>query len=370
MLNPLHLYKYVHAPRSFLRYLRYILYFKLSQDKLLKEKYIPSTRRLIIFLTPGFDIVNGGILSISSIYEETKKLKHIHNAETIMCTIPGDPLLLRYIKFKNKNNIYRFSQVLSFFKDLQNVIIHIPEYCIYEFLRYISHRDYLRLFNIKDLHINIMLQNIELLHHIKYIERLKKLGKVTCTTAHEQYSILKLRKKLGIPLHKLSWYLSHEKYNKKKYIEKKDLMIVSPDIHKKKSVILRLIDEQFPQLKIQIIKNLTYEEYKRVISQAKWALTFGEGLDGYFIETIFSGGISFSVYKPVFFTDDFKSLLTVYNNYDVLIKNICSDIKSLDNEITYTNYQREQYDLICRHFKYEEYIKNIELFYEGKYTYK
>ena len=60
-------------------------------------------------------------------------------------------------------------------------------------------------------------------------------------------------------------------------------MIVSPDFHTKKAEILRLIAGHFPQLQIQIIKNLTYEEYKKVISRAKWAITFG-GLDGYFID--------------------------------------------------------------------------------------
>lgn len=342
---------------------------KLYQHKLLKENYFPSAKKLIIFLTLGDDIVNGGILSISSIYEETKNLKHIHGADTIMCTIPGDPLLLKYTKFENPNYIFRFSQVMSYFQNLQSLMIHVPEYCIDQFIRNISSRDYLRLNKIKDVHINLMIQNIELLPPLKYIERLKKLGKLTCTTAHEKYSTPELRKKLGFPLHKLSWFTSPEKYNKKRYIEKEDLMIVSPDSHPKKSEVLSLITQQLPQLRIQIISNLTYEEYKKVISRAKWALTFGEGLDGYFVETIFSGGISFSVYNPAFFTEDFKSLRTIYNNYDILIKKICSDIKDLGNEIIYINYQNEQYDLCSRHFEYKDYIKNIELFYKGEYTY-
>jgi hypothetical protein len=214
-----------------------------------------------------------------------------------------------------------------------------------------------------------MIQNIEVLSPMEEIERLKRLGKVTCTTAHEKYSTLELRKKLGCPLHKLSTYVSPEKYNKRRYVEKEDLMIVSHDEHSRKAEVLGLIAKCLPHLKIQIIKNLTYEEYKKVISRAKWALTFGEGLDNYFIETIFSGGISFSVYNSAFFTEDFKFLRTVYDNYDVLIKKICSDIKDLDNETAYANYQKEQYDLCSAHYKYEEYIKNLELFYEGKYTY-
>lgn len=343
---------------------------KQIQEKLLKENYPPNTNKLIVFLTPGSDIVNGGILSISSIYEESIKLKHAHGAEVIMCAIPGDPPLLKYTKFNNQNYIYRFSQVLSHFQNLQNLIIHIPEYGIDQFLRNVSDEDYLKINEIEDAHINIMLQNIELLSPIECIKELEKLGKVTCTTAHEQYSTSEIRKKLGFPLHKLSVYVSPEQYNKKRYIEKEDLMIISPDNHPKKSEVISLIAKQFPKLRIQIIKNLTYEEYKKVISRAKWALTFGEGLDGYFLETIFSGGVSFAVYNSTFFTKDFKYLRTVYDSYETMAKKTCSDISEIDNEKVYTQYQNKQYTLCTKYYNYEEYVENLELFYRGRYTYE
>jgi hypothetical protein len=215
-----------------------------------------------------------------------------------------------------------------------------------------------------------MLQNIELLSSMRYIKKLRSLGSLTCTTAHEKYSTLELRKKLDFPLHILLVSVSPEKYQRKKYAEKENLMIVSPDPHPKKTTILNLVARQFPQLKIQIINNISYEGYKKLVSNAKWALTFGEGLDNYFLETVFSGGISFSAYNSKFFTDDFKSLRTVYDNYNVLIKKICSDIKELDNEEAYVAYQNEQYALCSQHYNYKEYIKNLELFYKGEYTYR
>lgn len=343
---------------------------RLCQDILLKANYSRGTRRLIVFLTPGFNIVNGGIMSISSIYEETRKLKHIHGAESLLCALPGDPILLRYTKFKNQNYIYRFSQVLSYFKNLQYLMIHIPECYIGNFLDNVTYRDFMKLRKTRSVHINIMLQNIELLSPIQYIAKLREFGKLTCTTAHEKYSTLELRQKLEMPLHRLSVFVAPEKYYKKEYNEKEDIMIVSPDDHPKKFEILSLINRQFPRLKIQIIKNLTYEGYKEVISRAKWAFTFGEGLDNYFLETVFSGGISFSAYNSNFFTEDFKSLHTVYDNYDVLIQKICSDIRDLDNEIAFADYQNEQYTLCSKHYNLKEYIKNLETFYRGDYTYK
>ncbi|HEC88426.1 MAG TPA: hypothetical protein ENI52_03825 [Thermoplasmata archaeon] len=342
---------------------------KQIQEKLLKENYSPNTNKLIVFLTPGYDIVNGGILSISSIYIESVKLKPIHGAQVVLCTVPNDPPLLKYTKFKNQNYIYRFSQILSYFQNLEYLMIHIPEYAVNRFLKNISPLEYTKFKKMKNIHFNIMLQNIKLLSSVEDIEKLKKFGKVTCTTAHEQYSSLETRKRLGVPLHKLSTYVSPEFYDRKSYTEKKDLMIVSPDAHPRKKEILNLIRKQLPGIDIKVIKNLTYEEYKTILSRAKWALTFGEGLDGYFVETIFSGGISFAVYNPEFFTEDFKHLLTVYNDFGTLIKNICSDIENLDNPKKYTTYQSEQYNICRKYYNYKKYIKNLELFYRGEYTY-
>jgi hypothetical protein len=215
-----------------------------------------------------------------------------------------------------------------------------------------------------------MLQNIDLLSSRKHVRELGRLGKLTCTTAHEKYSTPKLRQELGVPLHKLSVHISPEQYERKPYNEKDNLMIVSPDKHLKKKEVLDVVARCFPDIKIQVISNLTYEEYKQVISKARWSLTFGEGLDGYFVETVFSGGISFSVYNSRFFTEDFRSLRTVYQNYDVLIRKICKDIIDLGDEGTYSDYQNRQFDLCHKYYDYKEYLRNLESFYREDYTYK
>ncbi len=147
-------------------------------------------------------------------------------------------------------------------------------------------------------------------------------------------------------------------------------MIVSPDQHPRKTEILKLIEKELPLLKMKIIKNMSYEEYKETISRAKWALTFGEGLDGYFVETIFSGGIGFSVYNPKFFTRDFGSLRTVYGSYEILVQKICKDIFELDDEKAYVDYQNKQFELCSIRYDYRNYLKNLEAFYRGEYTYK
>ncbi len=102
-----------------------------------------------------------------------------------------------------------------------------------------------------------------------------QFGKITDTRHRPNILTLKLRNKLGFPLHKLSVYVSPEKYIRKTYEEKDNLLIGSPDPSTHKTEILKTIQTNFPTLKTKIIKNMTYEQYKETISRAKWALTFG-----------------------------------------------------------------------------------------------
>lgn len=341
---------------------------KAIQRERLMKHYCPTAQRLIIFLAPAHDWVNGGILSINSIYDETCKLKQIHRAEVVMCTIPGGNLLLKYTKFRNQNFLYCFSDVLSYFQNCKELLIHIPESYAENFAEDYLTEERRQQKKLKCLHINILLQNIDLIPSREALKKLEVLGKVTCTTAHEAYSGHETEERIGCRIHKLSVWASPEQYLKRGYSEKNDLMVISHDQHELKSEVLGVIARRFPKLRLQVIRNISYEEYKTVISKAKWAITFGEGLDGYFIEPIFSGCIAFAVYNDRFFTEDFKTLETVYPNYETLIQNICSDLIELDNESSYTQYQSKQFELCAKYYDYNVYVDNVALFYSKYYS--
>jgi hypothetical protein len=339
-----------------------------KQQSILKESLDADIKSMIIFLTPGFDTVNGGVLSIYSLYSETKKLKDVHESEVIMCTLPGEPSILKYTHFENDANLFKFTIVLEYFKHLKSLTIHIPEYAVPYFIRNISKRDKIRLRSIPNVHYNIMLQNIWLMCDVREVKKLQSLGGVTCTTAHERYCTLANRKKYDIPFHLLSTFVSPELYTKKGLNEKEDLMIISPDPYSEKDKIIKSIEKNFPGMKLQIIRNINYDDYKKLISNAKWALTFGEGLDGYFIETIFSGGISFAVYNEDFFTPNFKGLKTVYMNYEELKERIIMDIKDLEDEKKYYEYQKKLFNILTQKYNYKRYLENLESFYRYDYT--
>src|SRR5262249_43203974 len=102
---------------------------------------------------------------------------------------------------------------------------------------------------------------------------------------------------------------------------------------------------------------------------AKWSLTFGEGLDAYFAEPIWSGGVSFAVFNERFFTPEFAALDTVYPSWDALLSNIVSDLNRLDDPVSYRACSRRAYDLLGTLYDLERSREGLRAFYRGEYTF-
>jgi hypothetical protein len=347
------------------------------QTKLFNKEYnTDTTKKLIVFIVPGADrftgneTMSGGVISILSIAEETKKIFDKNKeVSTIVCTINEDNLLLKYQNFENNFNIYDYKFV-SYFNNLSEIIVHIPDYMAVHFYNVLTKKNIIFFNETHQVHFNIMNQNINLMPLPKEMEPLKNLASLTTvTTAHQQYSTQYHRNFYGVPLHKLSVWISPEQYTFKQKNEKENLLIYSPDEHLDKEKIINKLKE-VGGLKLQMIKGITYTEFKEVISKAKWALTFGEGLDGYILEPIFSGAIGFAVYNEDFFTAEYKRLKTIYNSYDDLYNRIVEDINFLDNDKEYKDYQQIQYNICKSQYSSEVYKKNIEKFYKQEYTFK
>jgi len=288
----------------------------------------------------------------------------------IMCTLPNEYLLFRHKLFANRTDVFRFTQLRQYFSDAKEVLFHVPEFMCTYFMEYLEDGDRQWIEGLEKVHINVMNQNVLLMPSAAELGQLKQLAQVvTATTAHQRYCNAHYRQVYNVPLHKLSVWISPEKYTFRKYSDKENLIVVSPDSHPMKDSVLEKL-AAIPGLHVQIIRNLTYEQYKSTIARAKWALTFGEGLDGYIIEPIFSGAVAFAVYNEEFFTPDFKELPTVYRSYDHLLETIVNDIERLDDEHLYKDYQQVQFDLCAKYYSAEQYRKNIRSFYENNYTFK
>ena len=326
-----------------------------------------GTKRLIVFLTPGFDSPNGGIMSIARIYEESAALADLHGAKVAMCTVPGDPPLLKYTWFKNRDYLLDLEALLNRCRRLEYLLIHIPEYAINRVSEWLTSNS-ARLQKIKDVHFNVLIQHIDIAYG-QDLSRLSRFGKVTGTTAHEAYSNAATRDSLGVPLHRLSCCNGPERYTLSSYQDKQPLLMVGHDDHPIKKQVLLEIERALPALKIQVIQNLTFEEYLAVARSAKWSLTFGEGLDSYFSDPVWSGGVSFAVFNERFFTSAFAGLETVYPSWEVLIDKITTDMQRLDEPVAYERCWKQAWDLLGELYSTERFRENLRAFYRGEYTF-
>jgi len=146
-------------------------------------------------------------------------------------------------------------------------------------------------------------------------------------------------------------------------------LIVSHDEHPLKEQVLRRIAQVLPELTIQVVKNLSYEDYKKLIRRAKWSLTFGEGLDGYFAETVWCGGVSFAVFNDRFFTPAFAKLETVYPSWEVLMDRMATDLRRLDEPVAYNRCWQQAYDLLNDLYSTDRFRENLRMFYRAEYTF-
>ena len=348
---------------------------KKRQNDLLPELFLNDERPLVLFLVQGADrftgkdSISGGAISIMSLCEETRKLNEEFGFQTIMCTMNEEFLLEKHEQFENNTPVFRFEQIPRYFTHTPRVIIHVPEYLTGKFISTLTdtQRDWL---SSRDLvHVNIMNQNIRLMPGAEIISLVSQVAqKITITTAHQKYCTPAHRKEYGVPIHKFSVWISPEQYRFVPWKDKENLLVVSPDRHPLKEAILQQL-QSVPGLKVQVIQNLTYTEYKELIARAKWSLTFGEGLDGYLIEPVFSGAIGFAVYNEEFFTEEFRTLPTIYSSYEALVSQLIPDMGRMDQKDIFPVIQKELFGVCALNYSGEVYVENIKKFYLGEFTY-
>ena len=328
-----------------------------------------GAKRLIAFLTPGCDSPAGGVLSIAALYRETKTMGDIHRARVALCPVPGDPYIPKYTWFENKDYMLDLNVVLERCGRLDYLLLHVPEYACGQVADWLDTEAGGRAREAAELHINVLVQNIDLLV-VEDLRRLKAFGRVTCTTNHESYSDAATRERLGVTMHRLSVGIYRQEFFRRAdYKDKEPILVVSHDEHPLKEQVLGRLARELPSLRIQVVRGLTYEEYKSLIRRAKWTLTFGEGLDGYYIESVFSGGVPFAVYNERFFTPDFAGLETVYPSWEALEESMAADIRRLDEPSAYKEAWRRVYELLDEIYDTEQFRENLRTFYRGEYTF-
>ena len=201
----------------------------------------------------------------------------------------------------------------------------------------------------------------------EYKEKYGDIFTITC--AHKQYANKKNKDEYNIPCHHLSVYLDESNYPKKTFDQKENIILLSPDHHKNKKEIINILKDKLPFFTFITINKITFEDYKELVSKSKFQITFGEGLDGYFIEPYFCKSIGFSVYNEEFFTSNYQLLKTVYPSYKELKRNIVNDILELNNNKTkYESTWEKGFNVCVKDYNAKNFEKNVADYYSKKYN--
>ena len=331
-----------------------------DQNGYLGEVVPAAIQRAVVFLVVDRDQVNGGILSIFSLAQETTMLSSVHGARVELATLPGRMRISRYTRFSNDRVILELPDIVRRIEAEGQVLLHVPEVLVADL---VECQSLLNELSTRHLHINILLQNIDLAPARSLVDKLADWADVTITTAHEAYATTETADRFGVPLHHLSVYINPESYARLTWSGKEKLVVVSPDYDSRRSQVLNKLRREMPEYRFVTISGMTYAEYLATIARARFALTFGEGLDSYFIETVFTGGLGVAVFNPRFFPERLRALPHVYTSWDDLVDNLPSRVREIDVQEGPPPEQAIQYEALAALYSFQEYRDNLRQFY-------
>lgn len=352
---------------------------ELNSIKKLQDLYLnkeeKQVKNLIVFIIPPKEVMSGGIMSIFNIAFYSRQLYQIHQSEVILATIINIENETHYKQnyFENDEKIFRFEQILEF-KNLEKLIIHIPEFLVKNFYRCLPSSIVHHLLKIKTFKINILNQNINLMPKKKIVKKLARLSmNITQTCAHLRYAKQSFSDLYEIPvLLLLPYFKDFFKYVKKRsFSEKEDIIVYSPDQCRFKNNVLAILKKRLKHYKFIEINNITFKDYMDIISRAKYTITFGEGMDGYLFQPFFQGSIAFAVYNEDFFpSGDYLELMNIFENYEEMSEKLLGLILSFDkNPMIYERLNITFLNRIRPFIGFDKFMASLKKFYLNQFDF-
>lgn len=343
---------------------------KQKQDEYFKEIMETVDReKIMVFLFPPTDTATGGLMSLSHLALYSSQLENIHGYKVFASTVPGIQTISGFSEFESDLKILRFEQIEKLFYGCSDVFFQVPEMCVESFCRYLrKHRS--RFSVIPHRRMNILNQNINLMPDLGVVDEIVEyFDTVTQTCAHSKYCTEEMSQKYKMPLHLLPADYP-VKYYPKPYFEKENIIAYSNDIIPQKAEILKELKKLLNNYEFVLIENLPFIEYKKLISRAKFTISFGEGWDGYFFQPYFSESIGICVFNENFCPKYMKSLPTVFDSYDNFAEKICTFVRNNDNEESYNKILAEVKNVFWppQNPEIPSMPTPLEQFYLGNYT--
>lgn len=330
-------------------------------------------KNYIVYFNVSHNTIGGGMLSINRFIKQTINLFRNKDTTVMLSGLPLENPAINYTMFDSELPMVHFNDIVDNVFP-KNLILHIPEIYLPNFINYLTDKHKNWLLSIPYLHINIMDQNHDLFPERVYFEHCKSYtDKVTITAAHSKYCTMKVAEEVDCPVTLLTPFLP--KFYRSSFYKKEKIIALSPDEFvfnniSKKNETIAYLKKELPDYKVIVINDISLEEYKKLISKALFTITFGEGYDGYFIEPFLSDSVAFAVYNKTFFPLQFIDAPTVYLSFNDFIENIVKDIRLLEeNKLQYQNFSKITENMIKKITNDHISTQNLIDFYANKYNF-
>lgn len=341
------------------------------------ERFLADSARsdsVVIFFNLAYDTIGGGMLSINRFVSASIGLREEIGWDVLVSGVPLDEDAVEYSMFESAAPMIHFSDIVAKLNPAR-VILNLPEYSVPIFLEQLTAEQMRWLKTRAHLRLNILDQNHEQLPEPSCIERLRDISDdVTITTAHVRYTTPRTASETGCPVGLLTPFLP--RFDRVPFAAREKTLAVSPDPGPPasegggKAAVLEALTAALPDYRIVTIENMPLDAYKRLIARARFTITFGEGWDGYFVEPVLSGGISFAVYNDRFFPEELREAPTVYPSWESLRAGIVADIRGLETEPErYQSVQQSTERLIRKYANDELSIANLRDFYNRRFAF-
>lgn len=317
------------------------------QNYLIEFKNLKA-ENLTVVVVPEKNAMSGAIYTFFRLAAITKKNHYDDNGEVLVMTraYPTRETYVKQVHFNTGEDVFRFEQITKF-KKVKNLTLHIPEYATKDFYKLIRNKTKKYLAKIENVHINILNQNISLMHDKEEFADLYKITpNITQTVAHTKYCNQQIADKYNLKT--LFFPISQDFSTSpdRTFAEKKDLIIYSPDYQPQKEAILNKLRKELPKFELVEIKQVKFEKFIQLASEAKFSISFGEGFDGYHCFPIIKGGIALVVYNEEFFpSPEYKEFIDTFVSYEDMEENIVNVVKQLNSsEELYQKTHQNAYD--------------------------
>jgi glycosyltransferase involved in cell wall biosynthesis len=344
----------------------------ISKQRSIQDSYdisdLINAKKISVFFIPEKENIGGGTMSIFNFCSFSREVDS--SILSIISTLPSFSTYSKNNNFKNNEKIYRISQIINYAKNIEELYLHIPEFCCNNFYKNLKKKEIKKLKSIPKVKINILNQNIDFMQSFDNFKSLFNItGDISHSVGFNRYKSQPVCNRYKLPLFYIKSYIDLECKILKNFKEKEKKILYSSDYHPMKKRILLMIQKKLPDYKLVCIENLKYEDFLELIANSAFCLSFGEGFDGYFIQPYYAGSIGITVYNEKFFPSKiFKEMPFVYKSYSDLYHRVVEDIKLVfNNEAMFNEINKNTLEILKQNIelavKTKEGLKN---FYNNK----